>query len=216
MVVGSGLLTLLDLHIRTWKWVLIFGVIGTGHGLVLMPLLFGLQAMAPVSDVASSAAMYAFLRTFGQSLGVAVGGAAFQNILSNTLRKNQLDRTIAANAESYIATLNAMPNDSPVRVAVQRAYTKGFQGVFEVMTGISALGLICSLGIAHYSLDRHNNAEQSSEEVSERTKRTSTRDRDGDNSFVKELVPERKVTFLALEPDVTSRFEIDLEKLGRH
>ncbi|KAL9612077.1 MAG: hypothetical protein Q9167_003299 [Letrouitia subvulpina] len=155
MTLGNGLLILFDTHTATVKWVCIFVVLGLAHGLTLMPLIFGLQAMAETKDVAFAAAMYAFLRTFGQSVGVAIGGAVFQNLLAKHLKEANLPAAIATNAEGYVATLTNMPASDPIRLQIEQAFTLSFQGIFEVGVAISGFGLLCSLGVAHYSLDRH-------------------------------------------------------------
>ncbi|TAQ90889.1 hypothetical protein B7494_g785 [Chlorociboria aeruginascens] len=159
MCISYGLLIILDRDSSTVRWVFIFLVIGVAHGLIMMPMIFGIQAMAKTEDVAYAAAMYAFLRTFGQSIGVAIGGTVFQNLLAKRLADSGLPVEIAKTAEAYLAKLNAYPINSTFRIQVTDAYAVAFHGTFGVMLGAAALGLICSLGIASFSLDRQNESQ---------------------------------------------------------
>ena len=110
--------------------------------------------MAKTEDVAYSAAMYAFLRALGYSIGVAIGGTAFQNSLSKQLSNAGLPTSIATDAEAFVVTLKAMDPNSAAHKQFVQAYVGGFKVVWEAMTAFAALGLVLSLGIAHYSLDR--------------------------------------------------------------
>jgi hypothetical protein len=151
--VAAGLLILLDVDTGTGAWAAIFVFVGLGHGLLLNSLNFTVQANARTHDVAYAAAMYAFLRSIGMAIGVALGGAVFQNMMQRELANENIPTDIAKNAEAYIATLITLSATSPLKRGVLRAYVKGFQGVFEVMTAISGLGLISSLLIASRPLD---------------------------------------------------------------
>jgi hypothetical protein len=78
----------------------------------------------------------------------------FQNTLSLRLAAAGLPAYIAIDAESYVAVLKAMPKSSIMREQAVRAYAEAFKVVWEVMKATAALGLVLSLGIAHYSLDQ--------------------------------------------------------------
>lgn len=158
LVLSNGLLILLDNDTSTVTWVFILLILGIGHGAILMPLIFGTQAMAKTGDVAYAATMYAFLRALGYTIGVAIGGTAFQNTLSQNLANAGLPTLIAKDAESYVAVLNAMSKDSSMYHQLVQAYTASFRTVWEIMTAVSGLGLVFSLGIAHYSLDREHDS----------------------------------------------------------
>lgn len=98
--------------------------------------------------------MYAFFRTLGMTLGVAVGGNIFQNMMSNKLAQLSQPIYIAHHAESFIMLLPMLGEDDPTRHAILQAYGHGFQGVIMVMTAISASGLVSSLVIRKQSMDK--------------------------------------------------------------
>ena len=96
--------------------------------------------------------MYAFMRTLGQVIGVAVGGTVFQNVMGAKLGQLGLPVAIADDAEGYVEVLQSLAPTDPNRVAALVAYVAGFRGVFEVLTAVSAVGLVVSLMIRHFGL----------------------------------------------------------------
>lgn len=156
---GYGLLIILDEKTPTVGWVFILIVVGLAQGFLLNTIMFGVQATSEPQDVAYAAAMYAFSRTFGQSIGVAIGGTVFQNLLAKHLQDQGLPTSIAKDAEGFVKTLRALPLDSVFRAQVIHAYVQAFHGVFGVMLGIAGLGLVLSLGVGKLSLNKPNESQ---------------------------------------------------------
>lgn len=154
LLLATGLLVLLDSETSTVAWVFILITLGVGHGAAMPPLIFSTQAMAKTEDVAYAAAMYPFLRALGYTIGVAIGGTAFQNALTHRLTDASLPVSIAKDAEAYLIVLNALPRGSSEYYQLVHAYAEAFKTVWEIMIAFTALGLIFSLGVAHHSLDR--------------------------------------------------------------
>jgi Na+/melibiose symporter-like transporter len=69
---GSGLLLLLDKETKTAVWAGVFAVFGVGNGMVLTSVNIGTQAISEPENCGRAASMYAFIRTLGMSVGVAV------------------------------------------------------------------------------------------------------------------------------------------------
>ena len=159
IITGTGFLILLDVNIAVHAWVLIFVVVGVGHGLILMSLNFSVQAMASTRNVAYAAAMYTFTRTFGMCLGVAVGGAVFQNELKKRLGDSHLQTSVANDAEGFIASLKTFPQSSPEYQSYILAYADSFQTVFVVLTAIAGLGGLLNLFIKEYTMDKELDSE---------------------------------------------------------
>ncbi|KAJ3956108.1 hypothetical protein N0V92_007371 [Colletotrichum tropicale] len=152
--VGCGLLVLLDENTTTALWAIYFAIFGIGNGMVLTSVNVGTQAISRIEDCGRAACMYAFMRTLGMSVGVAVGGTTFQNVMVNRLRELGLPETIAQNAEAFATELAGMASWDPVRLGTLSAYVKGFQGVFWVMTATAVSGFITSLVIRKHSMDK--------------------------------------------------------------
>jgi predicted MFS family arabinose efflux permease len=111
---------LLDAQTITPLWVVIFAVFGIGNGMLLTSVNVGIQAISRVEDAGRAAAMYAFMRTLGMSIGVAVGGTVFQNVMIKKLDELGLPHEIAHNSEAFVAIMARLKPDDSLRVnAVQ-------------------------------------------------------------------------------------------------
>ena len=123
--------------------------------MTLTSLNFAVQTSVTMTrDSGRAAAMYAFCRTLGMTVGVAIGGTVFQNLMKHKLRKVGLDPAIAADAEGYVSVLHGLAIEDPKRVLALEGYVKGFQGVFIFMTAVSVVALVVSGFIKHFSLDK--------------------------------------------------------------
>lgn len=151
---GVGLLILIDQNTKTAVWASVQVVFGLGSGMVLSSVNFGIQAIVRTEDCGRAASMYAFMRTLGMTIGVAVGGTVFQNLMAHKLGELSLPVEVAKNAEAYIAILKTLAATDPIRNGILQAYVQGFKGVFEVLTGISGVGLLASLLIKHHDMNK--------------------------------------------------------------
>ncbi|KAH8906628.1 major facilitator superfamily transporter [Coniochaeta sp. PMI_546] len=152
--VGSGLFLLLDVDTPTPVWAAILSIFGVGNGMILTSVNVAIQAISKAEDCGRAAAMYAFMRTLGMSIGVAVGGTTFQNVMAHKLHELGLPDAIAKNAEALIHQLWALKETDPVRIGALQAYVQGFHGVFWVMTATTLAGLVISLFIRRHSMDK--------------------------------------------------------------
>lgn len=89
--------------------------------MLLTSINVGIQAISSVEDAGRAAAMYAFMRTLGMSIGVAIGGTVFQNLMSAKLEDLGLPVEIAHNSEAFVAEMAVMDIDDPVRVGALEA-----------------------------------------------------------------------------------------------
>ncbi len=171
-----GLLILLGLRTKTAAWAGIFAIFGVGHGMVLASVNVGIQTISKPEDCGRAASMYAFVRTLGMSVGVAVssiylwlfGGwswllesTTFQNIMSSHLTKLNLPVAISRESESYITTLYSLSPTDPLRVGVLEAYSHGFKAIFLVMTCVAGSSIFASAFIGKFSMNRSLESESS-------------------------------------------------------
>ncbi|QKX62568.1 uncharacterized protein TRUGW13939_09729 [Talaromyces rugulosus] len=150
---ATGLLILLNADTTTHSWVLILIVVGVGYGLLLMSLNYCTQVIGNSQNSANAAVMYTFLRSCGICLGVALGGAVFQNQLVVHLRRMHLPTEIASDAMSLISTLTGS------RETVAPAILKSFHNVCEFMLAFATLGGVLSIFIESASPDADLNSE---------------------------------------------------------
>ena len=66
MILGHGLLILLDVNIPSSHWIPIFILVGISHGPTMMGLIVCIQAAAPREDVSYAASVYTFMRSLGR------------------------------------------------------------------------------------------------------------------------------------------------------
>ncbi|KAF2437973.1 MFS general substrate transporter [Karstenula rhodostoma CBS 690.94] len=154
VTLGAGLLMLLDLHTKYVVLAVALGVMGVGFGKVLTSVNVGIQAISKVEDAAMSASMYAFMRSLGMPLGVAISGTAFTNAMSSKLSSYGLPGEIAHDSERYIYVLRTMAADDPRKTAILESYMHGFRTVFILITSLSASALAVSLLIKHFSMNK--------------------------------------------------------------
>lgn len=153
-IAGTALLILLGVDTRVYTWVLVFIVVGLGHGLILMSLNFSVQAMADTQNVAYAAAMYTFTRTFGMCIGVAIGGTVFQNELRKQLGDLGLPTGVANDAEKFVTNLKAFPKASLDYQQYILAYAESFKVVFVVLTALTGLAGLLSLLIKEHTMNK--------------------------------------------------------------
>lgn len=155
---GSGILILLGANTSTVAVVFIFFTLGLGQGVLLISHNLAVQAIATEADVAYATTFYAFMRSVGFCLGIAIGGTIFENRLAVLLRQTSLPPSFAQNIETYIFDFvdqGSSGNLGPVRDQILDAFAKSLTFFFQMMTGISALGFLISLTITgHHSLDQ--------------------------------------------------------------
>lgn len=163
ITLGTGLMLKFGTHTSTVTWASVFCLVGFGHGFLLGSMGIAAQAAAGPKDAAYATAMYAFVRTLGMVIGVAIGGAIFQNRLPRYLENASVPMAsavdIVQNADGYVTVLQQMPKGSPSRQAIVEGYAEALRVVFGVLTGISALGGLASLAIRHHTLDRELDSE---------------------------------------------------------
>ncbi|KAK4040810.1 major facilitator superfamily domain-containing protein [Parachaetomium inaequale] len=152
--IGCGLLVLLDADTTTPVWVVILAIFGIGNGILLTAVNVGIQAVSRVEDAGRAAAMYAFMRGLGMSIGVAVGGTVFQNVMSSKLGELGLPKSIAPNSEAFVHELSRMDPADPTRLAAIEAYLAGFHGVYWTITAAAIASFLISLVIKRHSMDK--------------------------------------------------------------
>ena len=118
---ACGLLLLFDEDTPTPVWAVVLAIFGIGMGMLLTSINVGIQAISSIQDAGRAAAMYAFMRTLGMSIGVAIGGTTFQNVMIKKLDELGLPESIAHNSEAYVVKMAQMDPADPVRIGSLRA-----------------------------------------------------------------------------------------------
>jgi MFS family permease len=167
-VLGMGLLYLLTPRTTIPEWLFLNLVAGLGLGMLFSSLGYGTQAAAEEKDVAFAASMYTFSRSFGQSIGVAIGGAIFQSQFAVKLKEYPTlagrASDLSRDASALVQIVKAMDKSSPERAMIVEAYADSLKVVWAVMAGLAFVGLVASAFAEGLDLNRQGESEQKLEE----------------------------------------------------
>ncbi|KAI6080897.1 MFS general substrate transporter [Hypoxylon rubiginosum] len=158
---GIGLLLYLRFETSVPVWILIHSVGGVGFGIVWSAGSFAAQAAAVDSDLPFAAAFFAFVRSIGQTIGVALGGVLFQNTFQRNMKQNPLyapyAKRWAQDASALIGAVNDLtaPQDQALKIFMVAAYVGSLRVVWAVLCGLSALALVVNaVWVRDMTLDR--------------------------------------------------------------
>ncbi|MCJ1381293.1 hypothetical protein MMC17_004403 [Xylographa soralifera] len=161
---GCGLLILLDVDTSIAGWIFLNIVPGLGTGILFSAMNFSLQASSRNEDIAFAIAFFTFFRSFGQTLGIAVGGVIFQNQIYTKLLAYPL---LAAHAQEYsqeasslVQVIRTMSDDLPQKAQLVQAYADSLKIIWVVMCALSGLALLSSAFVKGYTLDVKHETEQ--------------------------------------------------------
>lgn len=166
-IAGSGILRLLDVNTSVVQWVFINIAVSIGTGMLFPAMTLAIQAASRQEDAGHSVAFYAFTRVFGQALGVAVGGVAFQNELRRTLKTYEL---LAPKADEWshdatllVSVIKHMEHGA-MRDQLKQAFSDSLKIIWLVMLVLALLAGIASIFTEKYSLDQEMKTKQAFKE----------------------------------------------------
>ncbi|KAH8669583.1 major facilitator superfamily domain-containing protein [Tricladium varicosporioides] len=149
MNIGLGLLSLLDESSPAAAWAGYQIIIAIGSGLIITPSLPAAQAELPESDVASSAATWSFMRTFGGIWGVSIPAAVFNNKFDTLVHKisDTATRSRLTSGAAYQHASGEFITSFPVELqsAVTDTYVGSLKMVWQVSIAFAILGFMISL-----------------------------------------------------------------------
>jgi len=188
---GSGLLILLGPNTSIAGWVFLNVCVSIGTGMLFPAMALAIQASARPQDAAHSVAFYSFIRVFGQSLGVALGGVIFQNRIKENLLSYPLLAPMAGaysqDATALVSIIKSTEHGLP-RTQLIQAYADSLQTVWIVMTALSAAGLVASSFTKGYTLNQEHktlqgfHSQEQVEDLEAASKRTVRSDADTDKA----------------------------------
>ncbi|KAH9071118.1 MFS general substrate transporter [Lactarius deliciosus] len=155
LILGWGLMTMLDDHSNTAEKVLYLMVTALGIGCVFQTPLVALQAAMPLKDVATSTGVFNFLRTLGGAVGISMGQAIYTSILKGKIDRipdlSGFDTSPAALAKNA-KKLKNLPQ--PQRGQIIHAYAQSISAIWAFDTSVVGVGFIMVLFIKAYTLNR--------------------------------------------------------------
>lgn len=158
-----GLLILLKPDTTTVEWIFLNLVGGLGTGMLFPAMAIATQASAMSKDQAYASNIFSFLRAFGQTIGVAIGGVIFQNQMKKKMLTFPLLADKAAeyskDAAGLVEIIKALPAGE-MKDQLRESYTDALKYIWIVMTVFAAVALIASAFTKAYPLDRALETEQ--------------------------------------------------------
>ncbi|KAI0780966.1 MFS amino acid permease [Trametes elegans] len=155
MILGYGLMTMLDDRSNNAEKELYPLVAAVGIGCLFQTPLIGLQAAMPLKDMATSTAAFVLIRSLGGTVGISIG----QAIISSELRRRvanipglSIDTSPAALTQ-LVRQISHIP-DVVQRTAVTHAYTRSISTIWVVNTPIMGAGFLMVLFVRGYTLKR--------------------------------------------------------------
>ncbi|KAL9030493.1 MAG: hypothetical protein Q9196_001395 [Gyalolechia fulgens] len=154
---GFGLLYLLDSNTSIPAFIFLNVPVAIGTGMAFVPMSLGIQAAGRPQDAGHSITFYTFIRVFGQSLGVGIGGVVLQNQMGKNLSRYPL---LAHSALEYsrdsTAVVGIIQGMEPglEKMQLVQAYADSIKTVWLVMAALSGAVFISTLFVKGYSLDQ--------------------------------------------------------------
>jgi MFS family permease len=165
--VGTGLFCVLAPESNTSQLIGFQIVEGIGMGALFPSLQIAAQAPQSEKDVGMAVAIFTFIRSFGQTFGIAMGGVIFQN---------EFDKNIAvqvaqippeyvvsgAAAVEFVSGLSFVP--VTVRIILQHVYADSLRVLWYVMVPFAGIGFLLSLLAKDLALSQKHDVAQHFEE----------------------------------------------------
>jgi MFS family permease len=156
---GSGLLMLLEPGTTIVGWVFLNVTVAIGTGMLFPAMSLAIQAAGRPQDAGHSAAFYSFIRVFGQSLGVAIGGVVFQNqIKQKLLAYPLLARMVveySKDATALVSIIKGM-TEGEMKTQLVQAYADSLKTIWLVMCVLSGVATLANIFIEGYSLEQEH------------------------------------------------------------
>ncbi|KAM0746523.1 MFS general substrate transporter [Meredithblackwellia eburnea MCA 4105] len=142
---GLGLLSILTPTSPPVTWILYPILSCMGLGFLQTCTTFPIQAPLEPRMQPAAMGLLTFVRSFGNVLGLSIGGVVAQNYLTDNMPKAFVDVFPPGTDLTFVgvAYVNSVP--LPLRNAVKRAFSDALARLFLVLVGVAGLGLIATL-----------------------------------------------------------------------
>ncbi|KAL8762524.1 MAG: hypothetical protein Q9184_001484 [Pyrenodesmia sp. 2 TL-2023] len=146
MAIGLGCFTTLNGHSSAAIWVVVQCVFAAGTGLSIGTLLAAAQAELSEADSATATGTWAVIRSFGTIWGITLSAVVFNNQFEHlaTRISDPTVRYLLSRGQAYEhatgSFVNSLRDRPELRGQIIGVYTESLRVVWQVATGISALG----------------------------------------------------------------------------
>ncbi|KAJ7179573.1 major facilitator superfamily domain-containing protein [Mycena filopes] len=147
-IVGFGLFSTLREDASVGKWVGYQLVLAVAMGLLFAAPVFPVLAPLPPNRAASALALFSFTRAFFQTWGITISSTILQNMLKKKLPADFVAQFPPGFEIAYAAIPAIKQLEEPLRKQVQAAFSESMGVIWQVMIGVSGLGLLLSFLMA--------------------------------------------------------------------
>lgn len=147
MILASGCSILLNSATPTAGWVFLFLSVGLAHGLLLSSYNIRIHNIPKAEGTTlptNPTSISNFMRAWGMALAIPVGGVIFLNRLGYELQSIGLSYDLINTARGYVILMDQVRMAEGQREAVQDASALALSVVWEVVTGVAAIGGLSS------------------------------------------------------------------------
>lgn len=160
MTFGTFILLVYKETSSSTEVIFLYMIVGLGGGLLYTSLGFVIQASSRPEDSAACGAMFALLRLFGQTLGVAIGGVIFQNQIKSHLESSSLLSSqageLARLASGLVMRIQMLANNSIEKMELIAAFQGAFEVFIYVLSTMSVTSLLCSAFVKGYNVNQRH------------------------------------------------------------
>jgi len=161
---GMGLLIHLRVDTSIAAWIFLTMVSGIGIGLLLPAIALSVQASTPPEEAATASTLVVWFRVFGSSLGVAIGGAIFQNRFQTELASfgssGSIPNVLPRNVVLLIEYIKHLPSGDPQIELLREILVRSFRVVWIATCALAACAMLVSFLIKEYSMAQEHKTEQ--------------------------------------------------------
>ncbi|KAG8746826.1 hypothetical protein FRC10_003348 [Ceratobasidium sp. 414] len=144
-IVGMGVLSTLKYDSLKANSIGFQILIGIGSGILYSSTTFAILAPLPVSRNASALALFAFVRTFAGTYGVAIGSSVLQTELSHRLPV-QFSAQFPGGSDIAFAAIPFIGGlEEPLQSQVRAAFADALGVLWKVMAGVAGMGLVSTI-----------------------------------------------------------------------
>jgi hypothetical protein len=137
-----GVLVLLKPSTSIAAWVFLNIPVSMGTGMLFPAMALAIQAAGRPQDAGHSVAFYSFIRVFGQSLGVAIGGVVFQNQIKQKLLTYPLLAPFAAqysqDATGLVSIIKGL-EEGLMKTQLTQAYSESLKTIWSTSNLLHSL-----------------------------------------------------------------------------
>ncbi|KAF8553817.1 MFS general substrate transporter [Imleria badia] len=145
IIIGFGLMSTILPTDSLGKSIAYFLILGLGVGVVNTGRVYPIVAPLSITQNAPALAFMWFLTAFAGVWGITIGGAVVQNELAKKLPASFIQSVPQGTAIMYVLIPQLSEYPPHTRLEVQVAFTESLAVLWQVLAGVSGMGLVASL-----------------------------------------------------------------------